>query len=87
MCEILGKCGGGISRGVRACKRIIIGSHNLFRTEVFAAVTMKNTFYGDIKIQYVPHRKHITSPLQNLAGQCFVRFEGCTAVSMKNAVF
>jgi hypothetical protein len=31
-------------------------------------------------------RRHITSPLQSPAGQCHVRFEVFTAVTMKNAV-
>jgi hypothetical protein len=32
------------------------------RLDVFTAVTMKNVFW-DIKPQFVPHRRHITSPL------------------------
>jgi hypothetical protein len=46
--------------------------------EVFTAVTMKNVFeiftavktvvFCDIKTYFVPHRKHITSPLQSPAG-------------------
>jgi hypothetical protein len=32
-------------------------------------VTMKNVvFFWDIKPQFVPHRRHITSPLQSPAG-------------------
>jgi hypothetical protein len=38
------------------------------RFEVFTAVTVKNSVFWDIKIQFVPHRRHITSPLQNPAG-------------------
>jgi hypothetical protein len=34
------------------------------RFEVFTAVTMKNTVFWDIKIQFIPHRKHVSSPLQ-----------------------
>jgi hypothetical protein len=37
------------------------------RFEVFTAVTMKNALFWDIKTQFVPHRKHITSPLQSPA--------------------
>jgi hypothetical protein len=48
---------------------------------------MKNVVFWDIKTQFVPHRRHITSPLQSPAGQCYVRFEVFTAVTMKNAVF
>jgi hypothetical protein len=48
---------------------------------------MKNAVFWDIKTQYVPHRKHITSPLQCPAGQCYVRFEVFTAVTMTNVVF
>jgi hypothetical protein len=35
--------------------------------EVFTAVTMKNAIFWDIKTQFVPHRRHITSPLQSPA--------------------
>jgi hypothetical protein len=38
------------------------------RFEVFTAVTMKNTVFWAIIIQFVLHRKHITYPLQGLAG-------------------
>jgi hypothetical protein len=38
------------------------------RFEVFTAVTMKNVVSWDIIIQFVPHRRHITSPLQSPAG-------------------
>jgi hypothetical protein len=37
------------------------------RFEVFTAVTMKNGVFWDIKTQFVPHRRHITSPLQSPA--------------------
>jgi hypothetical protein len=36
--------------------------------EVFTAVTIKNAVFWDIKTQFVPHRRHITSPLQNPGG-------------------
>jgi hypothetical protein len=51
------------------------------------AVTMNYVVFWDIKTQVVPHRRHITSPLQSPAGECYVRFEGFTAVTMENAVF
>jgi hypothetical protein len=38
------------------------------RSEVFMAVTMKNVVFWDIRTQFVPHRRHITSPLQSSAG-------------------
>jgi hypothetical protein len=38
------------------------------RFEVFTAVTMKNAVFWDIKTQFVPHRRHITSPLQSPTG-------------------
>jgi hypothetical protein len=38
------------------------------RFEVFTAVTMKNAVFWDIKTQFVPHRRHITSPLQSPVG-------------------
>jgi hypothetical protein len=39
------------------------------------------------KMQYVPHGRHITSPLQSPAGHCYVRFEVFTAVTMTNVGF
>jgi hypothetical protein len=36
--------------------------------EVFTAVTMRNVVFLDIKTQFVPDRKHITSPLQSTVG-------------------
>jgi hypothetical protein len=48
---------------------------------------MKNVVFWDIKIHFVPHRRHITSLLQSLASSCYVRFEVFTAVTVKNAVF
>jgi hypothetical protein len=33
------------------------------RSEVFTAVTMKNVTFWDIETQFLPHRKHFTSPL------------------------
>jgi hypothetical protein len=47
---------------------------------------MKNVFW-DIKTEFVPHRRNITSPLQSPAGLCCVSFEVFTAVTMKNTVF
>jgi hypothetical protein len=49
------------------------GSRDIFATllllcfELFTAVTKNNTVYWDIETQFVPHRRHITSPLQNPA--------------------
>jgi hypothetical protein len=40
----------------------------LYRFEVLTAVTMKNVVFWDIKTQFVPQRRHITSPLQIPAG-------------------
>jgi hypothetical protein len=48
---------------------------------------MENVVFWDIKSQFVPHRRHITSPLQSPAGYFYVRFEVFTVVTMKNAVF
>jgi hypothetical protein len=50
-------------------------------------VTMNNAVFWDIKSQFVPHRRNITSPLQSPSDYCYVRFEVVTAVTMKNAVF
>jgi hypothetical protein len=38
---------------------------NYVKFEVFTAVTVKNAVFWDIKTQFVPHRKHITYPLQS----------------------
>jgi hypothetical protein len=48
---------------------------------------MKNAVFWDIKPQFVPHRKNITSLLQCPASKCFVKFKDFTAVTMKNGVF
>jgi hypothetical protein len=36
---------------------------------------MKNVVFWDIKTQFVPHRRHITSPLQSPVGECYLKFE------------
>jgi hypothetical protein len=41
--------------------------HVNVRFEVFTAVTMKNVVFCEIKTQFIPHRRHITSPLQSPA--------------------
>jgi hypothetical protein len=38
---------------------------NYLRFVGFTAVTMKNVVFWDIKTQFIPHRTHITSPLQS----------------------
>jgi hypothetical protein len=48
---------------------------------------MKNVVFSDIKTQFIPHRRHITSTVQSSASYCYVRFEIFTVVTMKNAVF
>jgi hypothetical protein len=48
---------------------------------------MKNAGFWDINTKFVLLRRHITSPLQNLASLCYVIFEVFTAVTMKNIVF
>jgi hypothetical protein len=37
------------------------------RSEIFNAMTMKNVVFWDIELLFVPHRRHITSPLQSPA--------------------
>jgi hypothetical protein len=37
------------------------------RFEVFMPVAMKNVVFWDIKVLFVLHRRHITSPLQSPA--------------------
>jgi hypothetical protein len=51
------------------------------------AVTMKIAVFWYIKTQFIPYRRHITSPLQSPAGYCYVRFEVFTVETLKNAVF
>jgi hypothetical protein len=48
---------------------------------------MKSAVFWDIKTQLVPHRRRITSTLKSPAGECYLRFEVFTAVTMKNTVF
>jgi hypothetical protein len=48
---------------------------------------MKNAVFSDIKTQFLLHRRHITSPLQSSAGECYVRFEVFKAVTTKNVFF
>jgi hypothetical protein len=38
------------------------------RFEVFTTVTMKNAVFWDVKTQFVPQSRHITSPLESPAG-------------------
>jgi hypothetical protein len=46
-----------------------IANNNYYaRFEVFTAVIMKDAVFWDIRTQFVPHRRHITSPLQSPAG-------------------
>jgi hypothetical protein len=40
----------------------------IVRSEVFTAVSMKNAVFWDIKIHFVPHRRHVTSLLLSPAG-------------------
>jgi membrane protein DedA with SNARE-associated domain len=48
---------------------------------------MKNAVFWVLKTEFVPHTRHVMSPLQIPAGYCYVRFDVFTAVTMKNAVF
>jgi hypothetical protein len=48
---------------------------------------MKNVVFWDIKIQFLPHRKYMTSLLQSPVGWCPARFQVLTAVTTKNVVF
>jgi hypothetical protein len=53
-----------------AGSRTVLRSVNIDyeRFEVFTAVTVKNVVFWDIKTQFVPHKRHITSPLQSPTG-------------------
>jgi hypothetical protein len=48
---------------------------------------MQNAVFWDIRPQFVPHRRHITSPLQSPAVYCCVGYVVITAMTMKNTVF
>jgi hypothetical protein len=47
---------------------------------------MKNAVFWDIKTHFIPHRRHIASPLQSPANECYVRLDVLTGVTGKNAV-
>jgi hypothetical protein len=49
-------------------KCVVVIDDNFVIFEVFKAITMKNTVFWDIKAQFIPQRKRITSPLQVSAG-------------------
>jgi hypothetical protein len=68
------------------CKQCQQAPHAFVRSEVSTEVAMKSAVFLDLKIQFVLHRRHITSPLQCPAGQCHVRFEVSTVASLKIAV-
>jgi hypothetical protein len=51
------------------------------------AVTTKNAAFCGKKTKLIPHRRHITSPPESPADECYVRFEVFTAVTTKNTVF
>jgi hypothetical protein len=59
------------------CTRITINVHQ----------STVNAVFWDIKTQFVPHRRQITSLLQSPTGLGYVRFEVFTAVTIKNVVF
>jgi hypothetical protein len=60
--------------------------HRIEIFKVFTAVTIKKVVFWDIKsCSYLTG--DTTSPLQSLAGECYVRFEVFMAVTTKNAVF
>jgi hypothetical protein len=42
--------------------------HIHVKFEVFTAVTMMNADVWDIKTQFIPHRRHTTSPLKSSSG-------------------
>jgi hypothetical protein len=48
---------------------------------------MNNAVFWDMKPQFLPHRRHITSPLQSPAGLSYVISDVFTAMTMKNGVF
>jgi hypothetical protein len=48
---------------------------------------MKNAVFWDIKPQFIPRMRHITSQLQWQIGQCYVRFDVFMAMTVKNVIF
>jgi hypothetical protein len=44
---------------------------------------MRNVVLWDIETHFIPNRRRITSPLQNPACYCCVRFDAFAAVTMK----
>jgi hypothetical protein len=57
------------------------------RIEVLTAVIMKNAVFRYVSTQFVPHKKHITSPLQSPVSSCYIRREVSMVVTMKITVF
>jgi hypothetical protein len=47
---------------------LLVININSVRFDAFTVMTMKNAVLWDIKTQFIPHRKHITSPLQSPVG-------------------
>jgi hypothetical protein len=47
-----------------AALRPTLNELSLVRFVVFTAVAMKNAVFWDMETQLVPHRKHITVPIQ-----------------------
>jgi hypothetical protein len=48
---------------------------------------MKNAIFWDIKAQFLPHKKHITSQLHSPANKCYLRLDVYMAMTMKNVAF
>jgi hypothetical protein len=66
---------------------------NYIRLEVSTAVIMKNAAFWDIKLQFVPHRKHYVSTTEpKLLMLCTIRgfhgddYEECGLLGYKNMV-
>jgi hypothetical protein len=53
--------------GLLANTRAMRNKQNIL-VEIFTSVTMKTALFWDIKPQFVPHRRHIISPLETPAG-------------------
>jgi hypothetical protein len=56
-----------VAWGRYRCRDLVNAILKLVRFEVFTAVTMKSAVFWDRTTQFVPHRRHITSPLQSPA--------------------
>jgi hypothetical protein len=66
--------------GVLGTAPVVTSNRCTLRRHTFVLRLLKIVVFWDIETQFVPHRRHVTSPLQSPASECYVRFEmftGC----------